>query len=217
VGAPGSNVRHIRRCCDAPGQAALSLTAACFHAGWYTNAAGLCHQQQPFRRVCRPCVTSVHSGRARACVTQPSNTGPVVRQSLLYPRWQRLVRRDARGAASGDGQVWGAPCRWGCTLVAFRADLLRRRARPALWLPRGSAICLSHASLAAANTSMTCSSRLLKSCIRAAEGNLTVGDINAHCGLPERRVFVTTACVRRARRDGRPIEDVLNFSQFAHG
>ena len=47
-------------------------------------------------------------------------------QSLLYPRWRRLVRRDAGGLRSRDGQVWGAPCRWGCTLVAYRSDLLRR-------------------------------------------------------------------------------------------
>lgn len=47
-------------------------------------------------------------------------------QSLLAPRWQRLVCRDARGLPAAGGEVWAAPYRWGCTLVAFQSDKLLR-------------------------------------------------------------------------------------------
>lgn len=47
--------------------------------------------------------------------------------TLLPPRWRRLVSRDSRGCPSPQGQVWGAPYRWGCTLVAYNKDRLLRR------------------------------------------------------------------------------------------
>ena len=47
-------------------------------------------------------------------------------QTCLSPRWQRLVRRDGRGQLSERGDVWAAPHRWGCTLVATRTDKLLR-------------------------------------------------------------------------------------------
>lgn len=47
-------------------------------------------------------------------------------QASLSPRWQRLLRRDERGQLSERGDVWAAPHRWGCTLVAVRTDKLLR-------------------------------------------------------------------------------------------
>ncbi|KAJ9529617.1 hypothetical protein QJQ45_014377, partial [Haematococcus lacustris] len=46
---------------------------------------------------------------------------------LLPPRWHTLLRRHPdTGQADPGGQVFGAPFRWGCSLVAVRADRLRR-------------------------------------------------------------------------------------------
>jgi putative spermidine/putrescine transport system substrate-binding protein len=41
---------------------------------------------------------------------------------LLPPRWQKLVTRDRQGNLSPSGQVWGAPYRWGMTVIAYRKD-----------------------------------------------------------------------------------------------
>ncbi len=40
----------------------------------------------------------------------------------LPPRWQALVKRDRQGNLSPTGQVWGAPYRWGMTVIAYRKD-----------------------------------------------------------------------------------------------
>ncbi len=47
-------------------------------------------------------------------------------QADMPDRWRRLVRRDAQGLESPAGPVWGAPYRWGCTLIAYRRDELLR-------------------------------------------------------------------------------------------
>jgi len=38
--------------------------------------------------------------------------------------WQKLVRRNDRGGLAEDGAVYGAPYRWGCTVIAYRRDKL---------------------------------------------------------------------------------------------
>ena len=40
----------------------------------------------------------------------------------LPPRWQAIVQRDQKGQLAKDGQVWGAPYRWGTTVIAYRKD-----------------------------------------------------------------------------------------------
>jgi putative spermidine/putrescine transport system substrate-binding protein len=40
----------------------------------------------------------------------------------LPPSWQEIGQRDMTGKPSLTGQIWGAPYRWGTTLIAYRQD-----------------------------------------------------------------------------------------------
>ncbi|WP_013323383.1 extracellular solute-binding protein [Gloeothece verrucosa] len=44
----------------------------------------------------------------------------------LPPRWQEIVRRDEQGMVSQQGKIWGAPYRWGTTMIAYRKDNLKK-------------------------------------------------------------------------------------------
>ena len=44
----------------------------------------------------------------------------------LSPQWQKLVRRDRQGLPSETGEIWGAPYRWGATVIAYRKDEFRK-------------------------------------------------------------------------------------------
>lgn len=46
--------------------------------------------------------------------------------SELPAPWQRLAQRDQQGFASDNGLVWGAPYRWGGTLIAYRKNRLQK-------------------------------------------------------------------------------------------
>ncbi|WP_026102156.1 extracellular solute-binding protein [Geminocystis herdmanii] len=40
----------------------------------------------------------------------------------IPPRFQQLVNRDNQGKLTENGQLWGAPYRWGYTMIAYRQD-----------------------------------------------------------------------------------------------
>jgi putative spermidine/putrescine transport system substrate-binding protein len=42
--------------------------------------------------------------------------------NALEPQWQKLVKRDRNGNLSATGELWGAPYRWGATMIAYRKD-----------------------------------------------------------------------------------------------
>ena len=51
----------------------------------------------------------------------------------LPPRWQEIVTRDRQGQlVQKDGQVWGAPYRWGTTVIAYRQDKFKELG----WTPK---------------------------------------------------------------------------------
>jgi putative spermidine/putrescine transport system substrate-binding protein len=50
----------------------------------------------------------------------------------LPPRWQELVKRDTKGQLSQKGLVWGAPYRWGTTVIAYNRDKFKELG----WTPK---------------------------------------------------------------------------------
>lgn len=42
--------------------------------------------------------------------------------NALAPQWQKLAKRDRNGNLSATGELWGAPYRWGATMIAYRKD-----------------------------------------------------------------------------------------------
>lgn len=55
----------------------------------------------------------------------PLSVEDLDRWPALPPLWQKLVRRDRAGNLSDQGDIWGAPYRWGATLIAYRPDKFR--------------------------------------------------------------------------------------------
>ncbi|MGK7942766.1 MAG: extracellular solute-binding protein [Crocosphaera sp.] len=55
---------------------------------------------------------------------QPLDLASINNWQNLSPRWQRLVTRDQQGKLDNKGNIWGAPYRWGTTMIAYRSDKL---------------------------------------------------------------------------------------------
>ncbi|HEY9597826.1 MAG TPA: extracellular solute-binding protein [Cyanophyceae cyanobacterium] len=50
----------------------------------------------------------------------------------LPNRWQQLVKRDSQGQRSDSGLIWGAPYRWGTTVIAYDSDKFKELG----WTPK---------------------------------------------------------------------------------
>ncbi len=55
---------------------------------------------------------------------QPLSVKDSVSWQKLPPRWQTLVKRDNQGKLATEGQIYGAPYRWGSTVIAYQSDKL---------------------------------------------------------------------------------------------
>ncbi|MEH2294686.1 extracellular solute-binding protein [Nostoc sp.] len=52
--------------------------------------------------------------------------------SALDERWKQLVTRNDQGNLDTQGKVWGAPYRWGSTVIVYNRDKLRKLG----WIPK---------------------------------------------------------------------------------
>ena len=55
---------------------------------------------------------------------QPLEPKNLANWQKLPSSWQKLVRRNNKGNITNEGEVWGAPYRWGSTVIAYRKDKL---------------------------------------------------------------------------------------------
>jgi putative spermidine/putrescine transport system substrate-binding protein len=73
------------------------------------------------------------SGAIEQKLIQPLDIAQLPSWQQLLPQWQQL--------GSSNGQIWGAPYRWGCTVLIYRRDQLQQRHIPIptdwsdLWQP----------------------------------------------------------------------------------
>lgn len=56
---------------------------------------------------------------------QPLSVKDVANWQKLPTDWQKLVQRDNQGKLTANGEIWGAPYRWGSTVIAYRSDKLK--------------------------------------------------------------------------------------------
>lgn len=56
---------------------------------------------------------------------QPLSSKSLLNWQKLPESWQKLGRRNAQGYLVDDGAIYGAPYRWGSTVIAYRRDKLK--------------------------------------------------------------------------------------------
>lgn len=59
-------------------------------------------------------------------VIQPLTVNKLDNWEKLPIFWQQLVKRNNQGELAPDGQIWGAPYRWGSVVIAYRSDKLAK-------------------------------------------------------------------------------------------
>ncbi len=65
---------------------------------------------------------------------QPLDIEKLDQWQQLPPRWQSLIKRDTAGNIDPNGEVWGAPYRWGSTAIAYRVDKFKKLGwQPSNW------------------------------------------------------------------------------------
>lgn len=55
---------------------------------------------------------------------QPLELNSLENWDKLPSHWQKLVRRNNKGNITNEGKIWGAPYRWGSTVIAYQSDKL---------------------------------------------------------------------------------------------
>src|SRR5919199_1848377 len=63
---------------------------------------------------------------------QPLKVEELQAWKKLPPRSQQIVKRNGQGKLAKDGQVWGAPYRWGTTVLVYRRDKFKELG----WIPK---------------------------------------------------------------------------------
>ncbi|WP_253274310.1 extracellular solute-binding protein [Myxosarcina sp. GI1] len=57
---------------------------------------------------------------------QPLSSEELNNWSKLPQPWHKLVRRNSKGKLDANGQIWGAPYRWGSVVIAYRKDKFKQ-------------------------------------------------------------------------------------------
>jgi putative spermidine/putrescine transport system substrate-binding protein len=63
---------------------------------------------------------------------QPLKLDDLTGWQQLPPRWQEIVRRNNQGQVTKSGSIWGAPYRWGTTVIAYNREKFKELG----WTPK---------------------------------------------------------------------------------